>query len=50
MEEDYMVKSMAIASYGERGRDEPIRRIGGLQTRVRVKITLTVLYRPLLLI
>jgi len=38
MEEDDIVKSMAIASYG----DEPIRRTGGLQARVRVKITLTV--------
>jgi len=28
MEEDDMVKSMAIASYGERERDEPIRREG----------------------
>jgi len=28
MEEDDMVKSMAIASYGERERDEPMRREG----------------------
>jgi hypothetical protein len=37
MEEDDMVKSMAIASYG----DEPMRREGGLQARVRDKISLT---------
>jgi hypothetical protein len=30
MEEDDIVKSMAIASYGERERDKPIRREGGL--------------------
>jgi hypothetical protein len=36
MEEDDMVKSMAIASYG----DEPMRREGGLRARVRDKISL----------
>ena len=38
MEEDDMVKSMAIASYG----DETMRREGGLQARVRVKRYLTI--------
>jgi hypothetical protein len=37
MEEDDMVKSMAIASYRERERDEPMRREGGLQARGAIR-------------
>ena len=40
MEEDDVVKSMAIASY----RDVPMRREGGLQARVRDKISFTIPY------